>query len=109
MNKIEIKQTTRGNPPEPAMSRPGVRLQEKSQTRFMGIVMTGMIVEGSLGSNLFGWRLPVDFDYAAKLAERISRGENGGLREQLLDRCIPYFLGVRSRFGFGRIPYQAAC
>lgn len=65
-----------------------------------------MIVLGNVGSNLFGWRLSVDFDCAAELADRISKGENGQLHQQLLDMCIPYFVGVKTRFGFHRISYR---
>lgn len=45
----------------------------------------------------------MDFDYAAELAVRISRGENSKLHKQLLTMCIPYFLRVKIRFGFDRI------
>lgn len=50
--------------------------------------------------------MTMDFDYAAELAERIGRGENGDLRKQLIDLCIPYFWGVRFRFGFHEISHQ---
>lgn len=48
----------------------------------------------------------MDFDLAAELADRISRGENGKLRKQLINMCIPYFVRVRIRFGFDGISYQ---
>jgi len=78
----------------------------KLRTRFLQIKIADIIVPGNIGLSAFRWRLPVDFDYAAELAERIGRGENGDLRQQLIDLCIPYFWGVRSRFGFYDISYR---
>ena len=48
----------------------------------------------------------MDFDRAAELADRIRKGENGNLRKQLIGMCIPYFWGVRMRFGFHEISYR---
>jgi len=48
----------------------------------------------------------VDFDHAAELADRISKGENGTLHKQLLDMCTPYLWGVKRRLGFYWISYR---
>jgi len=86
--------------------RPGCNLLGKLKTRFLQITITDIIVSGNIGLSASRWRLPVDFDDAAKLAERIGRGENGKLRQQLIDMCIPYFLGIRFRFGLRDISYE---
>jgi len=49
----------------------------------------------------------VDFQVANQLADRVSRGENGGLYQMLVKMCIPYLLGVKHRYGFCRVTYQA--
>jgi hypothetical protein len=45
----------------------------------------------------------MDFPHANEIADRISRGENGGLHKQLVLMCTPYLLCLRVRFGFWRI------
>jgi hypothetical protein len=48
----------------------------------------------------------VDFAHAAALAERIRRGENGALRQELLDLCLPYFSDLKTKWGFRWISHR---
>ena len=46
----------------------------------------------------------MDFAAVNEYAERIEQGENGGLLNKLTRMCIPYFLYLRKKLGFYRIP-----
>ena len=45
----------------------------------------------------------MDFELANQWADRISRGENGGLHKKLVSLCMPYFFYLKRRFGFNDI------
>ena len=48
----------------------------------------------------------MDFARANEIAERIARGENGGLFQELNDMCLPYFNYLTKKFGFYSIPFE---
>lgn len=45
----------------------------------------------------------MDFRVADELADRIIKGETGDSYQTLVDMCIPYFKGVRRRYGLWRV------
>ena len=47
------------------------------------------------------------FQVTTQLADRISKGENGGRHQMPVQMCIPYRLGVKRRYGFCRVTYKA--
>jgi len=45
----------------------------------------------------------MDFEQANSIADRISKGENSGLYEQLVRECVPYCLYLKQKLGFYQI------
>lgn len=45
----------------------------------------------------------MDFEQVNSIADRISKGENSGLYEQLVRECVPYCLYLKQKLGFLQI------